>query len=140
MVKYLPSFRGIKALRSSPEVDAMLEGRAEMVAAGARSAYAAMTLGMVEVPVDVVQQGSDTRSPRARVAVIARHPIAVRIEAQKRILGSALSAAGVSGRNVKRARLQRGRKSQERAAKAASARLRRKDARDRALFAQEEGV
>jgi hypothetical protein len=92
VVKYVPSFRGIKALRVSSEVDQMLERRARPVADAARAMYQALTLGMADVDVDVVQQGSDTRAPRARVAVIARSPWAIQMEAKHRVLGSALDA------------------------------------------------
>lgn len=92
LVRYVPSFRGIKTLRSSREVDQMLEARAERVAAAAYTVYD--SLGHGEIYVDVVQQGSDTRAPRSRVAVIPRSPKALRLEAEHRVLGSALDAAG----------------------------------------------
>jgi hypothetical protein len=90
LVRYVPSFRGLKVLRSSPKVDQMLEGRAQRVAAAAQVTYAA--LGK-DITVDVVQQGSDTPAPRARVAVIARSPVALRIESDDRVLGGSLDAA-----------------------------------------------
>jgi len=40
-----------------------------------------------------LQDSSD--SDRARVAVLARHPAALRIEADRRVLGSAISAARI---------------------------------------------
>ena len=90
LIRYVPSFRGIKALRSSREVDAMLERRAHRVAAAAEAAYAGLG---EDITVDVVQEGSDTKAPRARVAVIARSPEALRLEAKHRVLGGALDAA-----------------------------------------------
>lgn len=90
LTRYVPRLRGLKALRSSHEVDEMLEARAQRVADAATAAYAAHGH---EVQVDVVQQGSDTRSPRSRVAVIARSPAAIRLEAEHRALGGSLDAA-----------------------------------------------
>jgi len=90
LIRYVPSLRGIKAVRSSPEVDAELARRATRVASTAESAYAG--LGK-EIQVDVVQEGSDTRAPRARVAVIARSPQALKLEAKHRVLGGSLDAA-----------------------------------------------
>ena len=88
--RYVPSLRGLKALRASKEIDEDLERRAGRVAAAARTTYEA--LGET-VPVDVVQEGSNTKAPRARVAVIARHPRALHIEATHRVLGGSLDAA-----------------------------------------------
>lgn len=90
LIRYVPSFRGIKVLRSSRKVDEMLERRAQRVAATADNLYD--QLGE-DIQVDVVQQGSDTPAPRARVAVIARSASALRIEAEHRVLGSSLDAA-----------------------------------------------
>lgn len=90
LIRYAPSLRGIKQLRSSRPVDAMLERRAERVATAAASTYAALG---DDIPVDVLQEGSDTHSPRARVAVIARSGGALRIEARYRVLGGSLDAA-----------------------------------------------
>lgn len=90
LLRYAPSFRGIKAIRSSREVDEHLERRAQRVADTADNLYDHLGL---DVPVDVLQEGSDTRAPRARVAVIARSAAALRIEGEHRVLGSALDAA-----------------------------------------------
>lgn len=90
LVRYKPLIRGIKKLRVSREVDQELERRAGSVAAMAEGVYGA--LGH-HVNVEVVQAGSDTFEPRARVAVIARHPAALRIEAEDRVLGGSLDAA-----------------------------------------------
>lgn len=90
LIRYVPSFRGIKVLRSSPKVDAHLETRAQRVADAADNLYD--ELGE-DIRVEVLQEGSDTRAPRARVAVIARSAAALRIEAEHRVLGSALGAA-----------------------------------------------
>lgn len=91
LIRYVPSSRGLGALRSSPEVDEMLEGRAHRVASAAKAAYAAF--GHPGIEVEVLQQGSDTRAPRARVAVIARTAAAIRLEAEHRALGGSLDAA-----------------------------------------------
>lgn len=90
VVKYVPSLKGIRAVRSSREVDAHLEERARRVATQAEQVYA--SLGE-DIPVDVVQEGSDTPAPRARVAVIARAANALQVEARHRVLGSSIDAA-----------------------------------------------
>lgn len=90
LINYRSNHRGIKALRASREVDEMLEGRAHSVAAAAEALYGAIG---DPVAVDVVQLGSDTPAPRARVAVIARSPAALRLEAAHRALGGSLDAA-----------------------------------------------
>lgn len=90
LVDYRPNLAGIKRLRASREIDQHLEQRAHRVAASAEATYAG--LGQ-EIRVDVVQEGSDTKAPRARVAVIARSPLALKLEAQHRVLGGSLDAA-----------------------------------------------
>lgn len=89
LVRFTPNRRGIGAIAKSSEVDQMLEGRAERIAAAAQDGYG--LLGE-DIAVDVVQAGSDTRQ-RARVAVIARSPRALRLEAKHRVLGGSLDAA-----------------------------------------------
>lgn len=89
LVRYQPNRRGIRELAASEAVDAELERRGQRIATAAESAYQA---GGYEVPVEVVQASSDT-DERARVAVVARHPAALRIEAKHRILGGSLDAA-----------------------------------------------
>jgi len=94
LVDYKPNRRGLKALRNSPEVDEMLERRADRVAVVAQAGFtAALADSSIAPVVEVLQVDSDTNEPRARVAVIARHPAALRIEADHRILGGALDAA-----------------------------------------------
>lgn len=90
LIRYVGSFRGVKALRDARKVDEMLEGRAHRVAAAAEAAYAASGH---EISVDVLQEGSDTKAPRARVAIVARSPRALRLEAERRVLGGSLDAA-----------------------------------------------
>jgi hypothetical protein len=89
--RYVPHRAGIRDVAKSREVDAMLGRRAENVAQVARSGYNASPPHSGQVEVEVLQDASD--SDRARVAVIARHPAALAIEAERRILGSAISAA-----------------------------------------------
>ena len=84
------NIHGIREVRSSREVDKELERRAGSMATVAEAVY--RILGH-EVPVEVLQDASDTSEPRARVAVIARHPAALRIEAKHRVLGGSLDAA-----------------------------------------------
>lgn len=87
--RYTPSIRGIKKLRASREVDQDLERRADRIAAVAENLYDAIG---ENVAVDVLQAQSDTSEPRARVAVIARSPKALRLEADHRVLGGSLDA------------------------------------------------
>lgn len=94
LIRYQPSFRGMKALRCSRGIDEMLERRAHNVAVMAQAAYDADLPNTGRVEVEVLNDSaSDTSEPRSRVAVIARHPAALRIEAERRPLGGAISAA-----------------------------------------------
>lgn len=90
LIRYVPSLRGIRALRSSREIDKHLEERAQQVASAAGAAYSALG---EQVDVEVLQAGSDTKAPRARVAVIARTSEGIRLEARHRVLGGSLDAA-----------------------------------------------
>jgi hypothetical protein len=94
LVRYRPSRRGIRELLGSPEVLADLVARAERVAAAAEASYAARPPHEGEVRVEVDGQLPPERHTRARAAVIAQHPAALHIEADRRPLGSALDAAG----------------------------------------------
>jgi len=89
--RYRPNRRGMADLARSRPIDAMLERRAANMATVAEADYAAQPPHTGRVEVEVVQAGSD--SDRARVAVIARHPAALRIEADRRVLGGAIDAA-----------------------------------------------
>jgi len=91
LIRYVPSFRGMKALANSRDIDQDLERRANQVAGVAQSGFDSLDLHSGRVQVDVLQAQSD--SDRARVAVIARHPAALGLEANHRILGSAIGAA-----------------------------------------------
>lgn len=91
LIRYVPNRPGMRGIANSRAMDAMLERRAHNVAVVAQGAYDAHPPHTGRVFVEVVQVESD--SDRARVAVIARHPAAIHIEAQRRILGSAISAA-----------------------------------------------
>ncbi|MPZ27543.1 MAG: hypothetical protein GEV12_14320 [Micromonosporaceae bacterium] len=93
LVRYRPNRRGIRDLLGSPEVLADLRLRAARVAITVRADYQARPphQGSVDVVVDA---GLEPESGRARAAVIAKHPGALGIEADRRPLGSALDAAG----------------------------------------------
>ena len=91
LIRYTASRAGMRHLIKSEGVDSMLERRAGNVAAVAQAGYDANPPHSGRVNVDVVQEGSD--SDRARVAVIARHPAALAIEADRRVLGGAIDAA-----------------------------------------------
>lgn len=93
LVQYRPNLRGLRRLRSSREVDRMLERRARNVADAAELAYRVVDPDGDPIAVDVLQEGSDTRAPRARVAVIARSPQAIQLEQRHRVLGGSLDAA-----------------------------------------------
>lgn len=91
-VEYKGSFRGVKKLRGSRQVDEALERTARAIAAAAQSQYDSDPPNEGRVQVEVLQIDSDTTGPRARVAVIARHPAALAIEAERRVLGGSLDA------------------------------------------------
>jgi hypothetical protein len=92
--RYKPNRRGIKEILGSEGVRADLTRRAVQVAEVAQAAYDARPphQGTVEVIVD--SQGDAERTVRARAAVIALHPAAQHIEADRRPLGAAIDAAG----------------------------------------------
>lgn len=90
LIRYVPKTRGLRKLRASRDVDADLERRAHAVASLAEAIYGAIG---EPTTVEVLQDASDTREPRARVAVIARSPKALRVEAKERVLGGSLDAA-----------------------------------------------
>jgi len=92
LIRYTASLRGMKELSKSRAIDADLERRAHAVALVAQSGFDSVPVHTGRVEVEVLQEGSD--SDRARVAVIARHPAALGLEADHRILGSAIGAAG----------------------------------------------
>lgn len=89
--RYKPNRRGVKDLLKKPEVLGHLIGRAERVADVVRADYQERPphSGQIEVVV-----AASMRDERARAAVIAKHPAALPIEADRRPLGSALDAAG----------------------------------------------
>jgi hypothetical protein len=93
LIRYKANFRGLKRLRGSRGIDRDLERRAEAVASTAQALYDGDPPHTGRVSVEVLQDASDTSEPRARVAVIARHPAALAIEAERRVLGGSLDAA-----------------------------------------------
>ncbi|MEU6204591.1 hypothetical protein ABZ814_13500 [Micromonospora musae] len=95
LVRYRPNRKGIRGLLGAGWVRANLHARAELVAAAAEAAYTADPphSGQVDVVVES-ESGVGTRV-RSRAAVIAKHPAALPIEADRRPLGSALDAARV---------------------------------------------
>jgi len=90
LIDYKVSRRGMRELALSRDIDQMLEDRAGRVAVVAQAAYDADPPHSGRVEVEVLNDGD---SDRARVAVIARHPAALAIEADRRTLGGALDAA-----------------------------------------------
>ncbi len=91
LVKYTPNRRGIRDLLGDPAVGGMLFQKALKIAAAARSDYEAQPphSGQVEVVTTLEKERI-----RWRAAVIAKHPAALPIEADRRPLGKALDAAG----------------------------------------------
>ena len=89
--RYRPNRAGMADVARSQPIDSMLERRAGQVATAAQANYDSQPPHTGRVEVEVVQAESD--SDRARVAVIARHPAALRIEADRRVLGGAIDAA-----------------------------------------------
>lgn len=92
LVRYRPNRRGLRDLLGSEGVRADLVRRAGQVAAVAQVQYDALPPHTGDVEVVVDSQGGAGRE-RARAAVIARHPAALPIEKQRRILGGAIDAA-----------------------------------------------
>jgi hypothetical protein len=90
LIRYDANLRGMRALARSRSIDADLERRARAVAQVAQGGYDANPPHTGRVDVEVV---NDSDSDRARVAVLARHPAALAIEADRRVLGSAIGAA-----------------------------------------------
>lgn len=94
LVRYTPNRRGMSDLRSSRGVDDHLADRASRIADAAQAQYDFDPPASGRVEVEVLNDSaSDTGEPRARVAVIARHPAALAIEAKRRVLGGSLDAA-----------------------------------------------
>jgi hypothetical protein len=92
LVRYRANRAGTQVLIRSEGVDRMLAGRGQSVAVVAQAAYDAHPPHSGRVEVDVLND-SASDSDRARVAVIARHPAALHIEADRRVLGGSLDAA-----------------------------------------------
>lgn len=92
--RYEPNRAGIRDLLGSEAVQRDLAGRARRVAAAAEAQYRAQPPHSGEVEVKVDSQSQPERRVRARAAVIAKHPAAQHIEADRRPLGRALDAAG----------------------------------------------
>lgn len=90
--RYVPNRRGVKDLLHKPEVFGNIIERARRVAEAARADYEERPPHSGEV--EVVVAASLTDDGRARAAVIAKHPAALPIEADRRPLGGAIDAAG----------------------------------------------
>lgn len=93
LVRYRPRRKGIRAMLGSEWVRADLHARAERVAAAADAAYIAHPPHSGRVDVVVTSQTGGGGRVRSRAAVIAKHPAARPIEADRRPLGRALDAA-----------------------------------------------
>lgn len=95
LIRYRPNRKGIRELLGAEWVRADLHARAERVAAAAEAAYTADPPHSGQVDVVVESASGAGSRVRARAAVIARHPAALPIEADRRPLGRALDAARV---------------------------------------------
>ena len=94
MVRYRSNRRGIRDLLGGEWVRADLARRADRVAAAARRSYKAKPPHSGTVEVLVSSSAGETGARiRSRAAVIAMHPAALHIEADRRVLGRALDAA-----------------------------------------------
>lgn len=96
--RYRPNRKGIRQMLGAEWARANLHRRADAVAAVAEANYRANPphSGQVQVIVDS-SAGETGARLRSRAAVIAKHPAALAIEADRRPLGSALDAAGGYG-------------------------------------------
>lgn len=92
--RYRPNRKGIRGVLGSEGVRADLHARAERVGAAAEASYTADPPHSGQVDVVVDSQSGGGGRVRARAAVIAKHPAALHIEADRRPLGSALDAGG----------------------------------------------
>jgi hypothetical protein len=90
LVRYRPNRQGIRDLLGSPAVGGMLFEKALKVAAAAEAEYTARPphSGQVEVVTTLSKERI-----RWRAVVIAKHPGALPIEADRRPLGRAMDAA-----------------------------------------------
>lgn len=86
--------KGLKRLLGSEGVRLDLVVRARRIAAVAQAAYEADPPHEGHVEVVVESDAGDAANSRARAVVIAQHPGAIAIEADRRPLGSALDAGG----------------------------------------------
>jgi hypothetical protein len=90
--KYESNRRGLKDLLGSEGVRRDLVVRAHRVAAVAQADYDADPPHEGRVDVAVESAAGDAGNLRSRAVVIAKHPAALAIEADRRVLGSALDA------------------------------------------------
>jgi hypothetical protein len=91
--KYKSNRRGLKDLLGSEGVRFGLVVRAAKIAAVAQAAYEADPPHEGHVRVTVESEGGHRGAPRARAVVVAHHPAVIAIEADRRVLGSAMDAA-----------------------------------------------
>jgi hypothetical protein len=94
LLRYEPNRRGLKSILGSEGVRVDLVERAERIAVVAQAAYDADPPHEGRVEVTVESDTGDGAGLRSRAVVIARHPAALAIEADRRVLGSALDAGG----------------------------------------------
>lgn len=90
--KYKANRRGLKDLLGSEGVRLGLVVRAARIAVVAQAAYEADPPHEGHVKVSVESEGAITGELRAKAVVVARHPAVIPIEADRRVLGSAMDA------------------------------------------------
>ena len=90
--KYKPNRRGLKDLLGSEGVRAALVVRAHRIAAAAQAAYEADPPHEGHVEVTVESESNNTGDFRSKAIVVAHHPAVIPIEADRRVLGSAMDA------------------------------------------------
>lgn len=90
LIRYVPQHRAIKALAEDESLEPALKEAGNRIADSARSQYEAHPPRKGTVDVEVL---SDSDSDRQRVAVIAKHPAALALEAEHRVLGTAVIRA-----------------------------------------------
>lgn len=92
---YKANRSGMRALLGSDLVRLQVIAMAAPIAIAAQAAYDAHPphQGEFVVQIDSQQGAAKGKDPRARVAVIARHPAALHYERHYRVLGGAVDAA-----------------------------------------------
>lgn len=92
--RYDSNRKGLRKLLGSEGARVVLVRHAAPIAVVAQALYEADPPHEGHVEVTVESEGGHPGSPRARARVVARHPAAIAIEADRRPLGASLDAGG----------------------------------------------